>query len=101
MWQKYHLLVKLETMKLTVAGRYYETRIKRVVLKTLKLRANKTIQIKKMCFALKKNRFTNLTDFLNVTPTNNTIQESTLKLIFAINFHRMKIQQKYFKILRN
>ena len=101
MWQKYYFLMKLERMKLTVAAKYYDTRIKRAVLNSLKVRANKTNQIKKMCFALKKNRFTKLMDFLKVTPTDNTIQESTLKLIFAVNFHRMKIQHKYFKILRN
>lgn len=101
MWQKYYYLMKLERMKLTVAAMYYDTRTKRSVLKTLKVRANRTSQIKKMCCAFKKNRYTKLTDFLSVTPTDNTIQESTLKLIFAVNFHRMKIQHKYFKILRN
>lgn len=88
-------------MELTVAARYCDTKIKRRVLNSLKVRANKTSQIKKMCFALKKNRYTNLTDFLSVTSTDNVIQESTLKLIFAVNFHRMKIQHKYFQIFRN
>lgn len=101
LWRKYFLLVKLEKMKLEVATRYYDTRIKRAVLYGLKIRAIKSSQIRKMCYALKKNRYTNITDFLNVNQSDNIIHESTLKLIFAVNFYRMKIQHKYFKNLRN
>lgn len=100
-WQKYYLKMKLERMQLSVAANYYDTRIKRAVFIHLKVRANKTRRIKKMCFALKKDRYTKLTDFLSATSTDITLQESTLKLIFAVHFYRMKILQKYFKILRN
>lgn len=90
-FRKLLLIQKVEKLKFSVAASFSKHSLLKNFFKSWQRQANRTKETVKMCYEISRRRYS-LEKFL----TLSQLRQSTLKFIFAVHHHRMKILKKYF-----
>lgn len=90
---------KLKRIKIELIDFIVQRKIKLKIIQTLKSKVEKRKEINKICSVVKGTNHHSVSQFIAQIP-ESSLDENDLKLIFALNYSRKNLLQKYFKYFK-
>lgn len=103
--QLYNIHRKLFKLELDLVDNFYKRKLKANALNAFKSNVQEMRMIRSLCDAVKLTKFLKVSDFLSYTRSfemgeGMRVAERDKKMIFAINFNRVRMMRKYFNLWR-